>query len=314
MTGLVSPRYAARWTGSTFALAFRELDAVQAVSISREVAGWISGELAKQQSAAGLILCSSIAIGIPCVTARGLAAAAVRPLNDKSDSAITVVHDAADVRTNVLGTMSNVAHLSINMERRDQDPSLNPTPSGIGQFLQNLLRDWGFGFACIFGAVLLMYLTGSKGAPLAKSYAWPPNFTEVELVDSTGVHTVHLVRHAFTAQSSANWSLSDVTMAQGNPADGFFAPVQIHLTITNRSEHRYYVGASDFAAIDANGHRFEFDPQRMLHFDQGITGRWLSPGDSWSGGMIISRGIAPIEKIVFQPDRVTRIELSSSNP
>ena len=86
-SGVPAPRYPARWSGATFALAFRELDAVQAVAIARDLCNWIRKELNVFAGESRLSLCAAVAVGGPGVTGRSLsrvAAEAVNAENDKS--------------------------------------------------------------------------------------------------------------------------------------------------------------------------------------------------------------------------------------
>jgi hypothetical protein len=112
-------------------------------------------------------------------------------------------------------------------------------------------------------------------------------------------------------QSAGGWTLSGAKITQGNPTDGPLGVCQVHLSITNSTDHTYYVSAFDFSAIDAKGHKLAIDPTRMLRLAQGIAGKWLACGETWSGWLIFPRGEAPITGLLFEPDRFTHIMLNT---
>jgi GGDEF domain-containing protein len=303
------PRYAARWTGSTFALAFRELDAVQAVTIAREVAAWIRSELDSRALPDQLSISASIAIGTPSVTARGLAAAAVQGIREKRGALITVVHDPNDVRSTVIGQMSDVDHFSISMDHWAADPTLASATKEASD-LTSWLRRWGPSMGCIVGAIVWLQVTGSKVPLTTSNFAWPDSLDQVQVVDTNGPKTIRLQRRSLPPQSSSTWDLTDIRIVQGNPADGPFPTCMVHVTVRNRSQHKFYLSAFDFSAIDATGKIFQFDPQRMLRFEHGISGRWLKPDEVTSGWLLMYRRDAPITTLLFEPDRATRLEAS----
>jgi hypothetical protein len=300
-------RYPARWSGATFALAFRELEAAQAVSICRELAAWIKTELSILDASEGLSLCATIAIGIPSVTSRGLAAAAMRGLQLEHQSLITVVHDPADVRANVIGQMTDVTHEGVTMARRSGSEDAQPLHLDLAQRGVLWLRTWGPSLGCVIAALACLLLLGGKATGQPNVFAWPDNLAEVQVVDSAGPRSVRLQRSSPAAASSGKWSLSDVRVVQGVPQDGVFAAVQVHVEVSNMTRHTFFVSSYDFEAIDEKGRHLQFDPRGMVRMIHGITGKWLDPGESWSGWLRANRLDAPIKQIVFEPDGHTRI-------
>lgn len=313
LSGLAAARYPARWSGGTFALAFRELDAVQAVGMAREVATWIAGELNELSTSSKPRLSAAIAIGIPNVTARGLTKAAVQALDKQTDSAIVVVHDPADVRADIVAQMSDVDRMSIAMDRREPEIGTELAGTGVRAQFMLWLRSWGPAVGCMVGALLWLQVTGGRAAALALPRAWPDNLTEVQVVTPSGARTVHLVRQMFVGQSSAGWTI-DGFIVQGNPAEGRYTFFQIHVTVTNHTKHPYFVSVDDFLALDSDSRSFQFNPDRMLQFEEGITGRWLGPGESFSGWLAAHRDNAPINRLIFEPTRNSRLVLETSTP
>jgi hypothetical protein len=181
-----------------------------------------------------------------------------------------------------------------------------------GSPLTAFFRTWGPALACILAALVWMRVTGNKAPVQVSMFPWPATLDQVQVVENNGPKAIHLLRTTLPSQDSPNWSLSDVQLLQGDPADGFFPTCQVHVTVRNNSRHTYYVSAFDFSAIDAAGRKTEFDPQRMMRFEQGIVGRWVEPGDSISGWLLMFRKAAPITTILFEPDRATRMQLNSS--
>ena len=306
-------RYPARWSGATFALAFRELDAAQAVSISREMAAWIRGEIAALGSPEKLELVSAIAIGIPSVSSRGLAAAATQGLQIETTSLITVVHDPSDVRANIISQMSDVAHQGVEMIRRGASEEAASISLTFGRRCQIWLKMWGTALGCVVAALLTLFTPGVTGSIQVGAFFWPDNLDSVQVVDRQGPRTVRLVRSQAEVKSSGGWQLSDTRIIQGDPADTSFSPCQIHVTVTNFARHSYYVSAYDFEAVDGKGRHLTFDPRSMARFAQGLTGRWLDTGESWSAWLRISRLDAPISEVVFEPDKETRIAVEAAH-
>ena len=108
--GMPYPRYPARWSGSTFALAFRELDAVRAISVSRDLAAWIQSELEALSCKSEVSLVAGIAVGNSNVTARGLSAAAIESMTKVGSTLLTVVYDDSDLREPAILQVGDVAH------------------------------------------------------------------------------------------------------------------------------------------------------------------------------------------------------------
>ena len=111
--GMPFPRYPARWSGSTFALAFRELDAAQAISITRDLAAWIRSELTALKARHTMTLSAGIAVGNANVTARALAAAAIESLASETDALVTVAYDSTDLRGEAIAQMTGIAPKSV---------------------------------------------------------------------------------------------------------------------------------------------------------------------------------------------------------
>ncbi len=305
------PRYPARWSGSTFALAFRELDAVQAIAVIRDLAAWIRSELTAIKASGGLSLSAVIAVGNANVTARALAAAAVEFVNAGNAALVTVIHDKADLRSETISQMRDVAHKTAPMHRSEPNANVLSTATPDLRTRGMLwLRAWGPAFGCFAATALLLQITGG-GSPASSAYfTWPDNLTELQVLSSTGSKTVRLMRNTMAAQSAGGWTLSGAKITQGNLEDGPLNPCQIQLSITNTTGYTYYVSAFDFSVIDAKGRKFAIDITRMLRLAQGIGGRWLPSGETWSGWLQSPRGDAPIAALEFAPDRFTRIELT----
>lgn len=308
-SGVPPARYAARWSGATFALAFRELDAVQVVAITRDLLLWIRKLLENEVTASNLSVRSVVVVGSPSVTARGLTSSAVVDLASGSDASnLKVLCDPADVRSTVISQMSDVQHVAVSLEKLN--PDAVPTPSPHHSW-RTWTRSWGPALGCLLAAWLLLQLTSSKASNAASYFPLPESVTELPILDQNGSKVVHIVRSRLTKQQSDNWSLSDGLLIQSDPKDGNLYPgCQIHITITNISEHNFYVSAYDFKAVDESGRRIGFAPERMLRMTEGITGRWLAPGETWTGWLITVRQAAPIVSLEFTPDRFTRLTLN----
>lgn len=301
------PRYPARWSGSTFALAFRELDMLQALSVTRSLAGWIRGELAVFD----LQLSVGIAFGRAGVSARGLCDAATKSLSYDKNAVLSVVSDPTDLRGETISQMPDVAHRELTMRSRDKNAG--QAAASEKARLGTWLRIWGPPIGCLIAAALVIGFTGKSREALAPSqYPWPDNLTELQIVNRTGPKTVRIVRSSLPTLSSGGWTLSNGTFAQASPAEKGSPQCQMRITITNATGRTYYVSASDFEVADSNGTRWALGPVRMLRLTDGIAGRWMNPGDTWTGWLLLARRGAPITEVSFQPDRSTRIVLPTS--
>lgn len=312
--GMPFPRYPARWSGSTFALAFRELDAVQVVSLVRDLTAWIRSELSGIRNGKDLSLSAGVAIGTSNVTPRSLSAAASEALRLAGDTQLTVVHDPSDLRGESISQMTDVVSKEIPLSRFER-----PESGAIGGSseeaspLRLWLRAWGAPSACFAATFVLLQSTGGSGAPPATYVTWPDDMNEVQIVGRSGVQTIRLLRTPLPTTSSGGWTVSDAKMTQGNIADGPLAPCQIELKVTNNAEHTYYVSAYDFTAYDATGREVPIDPSRMLRIEGGLAGRWLTPGESWSAWLYFPRSNAQITRLAFHPDRYSRVTLTAMN-
>ncbi len=312
--GMPFPRYPARWSGSTFALAFRELDAVQAITVTRDLAAWIHGELDALKGNCEVSLVAGIAVGGASVTARGLAAAALESTTKSGSALLTVVYDESDLREPAILQLSDVAHQKVQMVRQDTSKITPETlaPDFVARTVA-WLRTWGPGLGCFLACLALLQYTSSKGSTGPTYYVWPENLQELQIVDGTGSRKCRLLRVDLPSESAGGWTLSEGKIVQGDPADGPLASCQIHVNVTNSTSHAYYVSSYDFTPMDATGRKFTVDPTRMLLMDQGLAGRWMNPGESWSGWLVFPRRDAAITELVFEPDRFTRIVLKAMN-
>ena len=304
--GVPVPRYAARWSGAAFALAFRELDAIQAVAIARDLLNWIRKELDSFDESR-LSVRGVVVVGIPGVTSRSLTrAAADAVVTDRSLSELRVLCDPADVRANVISQMTDVKHVATALARHDP----NDSPIAIqSKAWQAWFRAWGAGLGCILVALLILRLPGSSASASPSYFPLPDNVTELPFIDQSGARTVHIIRTKLTDQQSSSWRVTDAIISQSD--HGPYPLSQVRLSVTNTSNHTFYVSSFDFNAVDTTGRHISFPPERMLRMAQGISGRWLDPGDTWTGWLMTSRPNAPIASIEFTPDRSTRLSLTA---
>jgi GGDEF domain-containing protein len=307
-------RLASRWSGGTFALAFRQLDAVQAVSVTRDVAAWIEAEFATldRNNEPKLSLISGIAIGCSNVTPRSLTAAAFSSLDSSRDeSLVTVAHDPSDLRAETIAKMSDVRHVGIAMNAPESDATASTSEATFQHLIVAFSKKWGIAIGCIAVAFAVLQLGAGHGSVPASYFAWPDSLNEVPIVDNSGAHVVHLQRTNLAPQSGPNFSITGAQIVQGMPTDGALAQCQVQIELTNTSDHSYFVSVYDFRVFDTDRRQFSVEPSRMVRVSRGLVGRWLKPQESLSGVIILKRRDAPIAEVVFQPDRYTRLVLST---
>ncbi len=313
-TAIPPVRFPARWSGATFALAFRDLEALQTVSIVRAISDWIRLEISTIDETVRPTLSVAVSIGSPGVTAKGLIAPVRQTLASTSDSTLTVMLDPTDVRALSIAQLGGIDVKHTPMAISQEDAKGSDESDSDFSLTRSLSwgRTWGLPFACLAGAILLLNLTG-HASQIQTSFPWPENLTELQIVDPSGPKTIRLTRTHLPDQATSEWALSDVLLIQGNIKDGSYALCQIHVAVRNNSKHSYFVSPYDFTAIDKSGSKLVFDPQRALRIANGLTGKWLAPGESISGWLPIIRRDAEIAGLVFWPDRDNHIVIGPSS-
>jgi GGDEF domain-containing protein len=301
------PRCAARWSGSTFALAFRGMEVNQAMGIVRELAAGIRSDLAELDE--GLELRVAFAMGPVGTSARAVLGAASAAIEAADAKAITVAVDPKDGRVPLLATVQDVRTLETEMERSLLDSREKVAPEASG--LRATLRAWGPVVACFGGVPIVMALGGGSGE-IEKVYPWPPDLTTLPSVNASGTSMVRIVRQDLPGVSSADWEISG-SMTQAEPGQHRILGVEFHLAVTNRSKSGQYVSVYDFTALDASGKELEFVPRRVMRMPEPLDAKWLQPGETWSGWLSINRKEEPVRGIVFRPDRRTQLIARSAD-
>jgi GGDEF domain-containing protein len=302
------PRFAARWSGATFALAFRELDAMQAAAVTRELCAWMRRELAAIDGNANLQIKAGLAVGTPNIQPRELATAALKALDSANGNTIlTVAHDPTDLRAPALAQMADVAPLAHPMHSGSvESPQFAANVPTFRSRAEGWLKNWGAAAGCVVAALVALQLGGGKTVPQVY-FPWPDSVTEFPTVDAAGPRTVRLNRTALPDGASAGFRISDVRITQGEPEEKRYSAAQVRLTVENTSNRRHYVSFYDFQAVDAKQQQIPLEPERMVRVSGGIVGRWMAPGEKWTGGIFFRRKDAPIVGIEFQPDRFNHI-------
>jgi hypothetical protein len=128
-------------------------------------------------------------------------------------------------------------------------------------------------------------------------------------VDSSGTRTVRLERTVLPNAYSSAFKLLNPRIIQAHESDKRYQLVQVQITVENTSAQTQYVCFSDFQAIDASQHRITPEPERMIRVANGLIGRWLQPGERWTGWLFLRRMNEPIIGIEFQPDRFNSLRV-----
>lgn len=301
-------RYAARWSGATFALAFREQEPVEALGLLRELASWVREELDELGLQETLSVSAIAVVGGAGTSTRGFFVTAGLALGHRNTAKLRVLLNPEEPRAALISEMEGVVVEVTTIESShcpDGPNAEDSSPKRLAAFS----RSWGPVAACLVGAAILLAVPGNTRSP-APHPTWPDTLTDLQVMDANGPRTIRLIRSKLVPQSSATWSVSAARIVQGDPADGSFSPLQFHVSVTNRSSRKYYVSPLDFEAIDSNGRTLAVDVAKTLRAVNGFVGRWLGPGESCSGWIISSRMEALAEVVRFQPDRLTRLDLS----
>jgi GGDEF domain-containing protein len=304
-----APRYAGRWSGATFALAFRELQPHLVVAVAQDVAEWIRGELATVGERS-LGLFAGIGIGSPRGSARELERAAETALAAADRDTTAVAHDPGDARAGILAQILNVHHLEFSMAQDDAYGDLSPTTEPtLRELAVAWLKRWGPGLGCLAATPLILSFKSQSATSSPTSFPWPDHLHEIPLLSETGASNVRLFRSTLSAEDSGTWKLSEGRLVQPDPSSQLLRACQVRVTITNLSTSSRYVSAADFSLFDTTGREGRVDLLRQVRLAEGLTGKWVAPGESWSGWLLITRSDAPVKGVVFRPDAMTRIAM-----
>lgn len=307
--GFPQPRYPARWSGATFALAFRELDAVQVVSISRDLASWIRRELADVGDECDLSVNAAVVLGIAGVTGRDLGTAAAKCVESARCEGLTVSLDPADVRVSAIRQMGGLEVALAAIPTGDSRiGSLSNSVGLVGERKFASVRQWASPFACVCGALLVLELTGKKPST-PSAFPWPNSLVEVQVVGPAGPSRVRLERTPLLGTSTSEWRVTDALMIQGDANDGRFDLCQFRVTVKNTSGRTHFISPNDFSAVDSDGRIFGFEPRRIIRLANSIAGQWVVSGETVTGWLELARNKSPIVGLVFEPDRRSRISL-----
>lgn len=301
--GTPEPRCAARWSGSTFALAFRGMEVNQAMGIARQLASGIRWELAELDEDVELELHVAFAMGAPGVSTRALLAAADVAIEAADGKGLAVAVDPSDSRSSLIATVQDVRIVGAQMERGLPSPQAQTGQEHSG--FRAIVRGWAPVVACFAGVPIVMALGG--GGEIEKVHPWPSDLTSLSSVSASGSSTVHLVRQELRPASTADWEISKGTMTQAEPGTHNIPGVEFQLSLTNHSKSRRYVSVYDFSVIDTSGQVLEFSPRRVMRMPEPLDGKWLDAGESWAGWLSIARKGDPVRALVFRPDSRTQL-------
>lgn len=292
-------RCAARWTGSTFALAFRGLEVHHAFAVVRELTTWLRSELATAGADSGLELKVAFVMAPFGTSARSIVNAAGVVLAVADVFGITVGVDPNDGRASLLAAVPDLRRVDVAMDHPDssvQAMPKQPARSRLGAWV----RGWGPIGVCLAGVPAIMAIGAGK-SDLERQAPWAPDITSVPVRDGLGSSETKLVRHHLTEETSSDWKLSAGKLTQGDPNSQTVRQVEVYLEVTNLSKFRRYVSFYDFSAVDADGNELEFPSRRVMKLDKPLDGRWLARGEKLSGWMSVWRGEKPVTAIVFRP-------------
>ncbi len=301
------PRCAARWSGSTVALAFRGLELHQAVTVAREFAEALRAELASVGGAdVPLGLRVAIAGGRPGASARTVGdAAAAAVTGAPTDTTITVALDPEDRRAGMLTELPDVRVTGVSMDRLEQTGSGPQAPPTKADRLKVWAKAWGAAVVCLAAAPVVLQI-GAGNAEFPRLYVWPSELAEFPVVEASGVSQVKVVRSKLPTTSGGGWKLTG-QVVQADPANSSVKMVQIWVEVTNLSDHARYVSTYDFAALDADGKELSYEPKLVLRYEHGLDGRWVGPGESSSGWLVTTRKERAVTGLLFRPSRETRL-------
>jgi GGDEF domain-containing protein len=304
-------RCAARWSGSTFALAFRGLEVHAAFIVIRELAAWIRAELAAVGPDAGLELRVAFVMAPQGASARSVVDAAGVALSAADNVNLTVAVEPKDGRAPLFATVADLRRVDVPMAPVELPPSTPDKPAVSRPRLAAFVRGWGPVLACVLGVPLVMAIGAGK-SDFERGFPWPLDLKSVPVVDATGTSQVNLVHQNLKEESADGWKVSNALMTQAEPGNAKVKKVEFRVDVTNLSTSARYVSMFDFVAIDAAGNEYDFNLSRVMKYAQPLDGRWLDPGETWQGWMFQVRKDAPMVGLVFRPSDQTRLVLRAA--
>jgi GGDEF domain-containing protein len=311
-SGSPPSRCPSRWSGSTFAIAFRGVDARKAYFVVRDLTSALQ-ELARTlQPKAEMSAIGALALLGGTATSNDLGQGAETALRAASEpGTVVVAHEPNDGGTAMLDEFKDLQRVLIEV-KSDSGVVVEEEPEGpsVGARVGRWLKGWGVALACL-GAVPIVVMIGNQGGGPKLIYPWPENLKAVPTLDAAGVRSVRVLRSEARAQSDGVWRVDEARLVQlelnaNHPSVGF---AQVHLTITNRSSVAQHLTIFDITAIDEYGRVLRVDPKGSLRFERALGARTLGPGERWSGWLSFIRRDALVKSLIVQPARGSRLYL-----
>jgi GGDEF domain-containing protein len=285
---------AGRWSGSTFAIAFREVEVQDVVRLTLKVTGLLRDELKK--AASGLDLRVGFAVAPAHGASSALQEGAEKALAAADDTHIPMAYAAPDTRASLVEA-GEIMPMVVEI------PVVKPEEGTVkGPHTWVSLVP---GLALIAAGVLLAVFGVSKGE-YALGYPWPETMSSALVVDEKGSREVALTRTRLADQEQAHWHIGNVLIEQSKDYEPRQPTIYVHVTVTNLDSSTRYVSLFNLKALDAAGHEWDFSPS-TLKMAQPFSDKWLGEQQTLDGWLVGKRGPEPIVGIVFS--RETQITL-----
>jgi len=306
-------RCPARWSGSTFAIGFRGVDARKAYFVVRDLTTALQEIARSAYPKSELTARGALAILGGKAVASDLAQGVETALGAAKDGSVVVAHEAADGSAAMLEEFKDLQHVPLTVDSSTAEVHEEEERPSVGAIVAGWLRGWGIALACL-GAVPLVLMIGDKGGEPATIFPWPDNLKEVPTYDSKGVSSVRLLRSSARPLSDGTWQVEEAQAVQLEPtaAHASAGIVQVRLTISNRSSSAQHLTMFDITVLDDQGRQIRAEPKYSLRYEQPLGARTLGPGERWSGWLSFRRRDATIKALVVQPRRGSRLYLPFS--
>jgi GGDEF domain-containing protein len=285
---------AGRWSGSTFAIAFREVEVQDVVRLTHKVTSLLRDELTKMGG--GLHLRVGFAVAPAHGSAGALGDAAESALATADDSHIAMAYAASDTRA----TLVEAGEVTPKVV---EIPLLKPEegPASVPRTWVSLLPS----LSLIAAGLALMVFGPSKGE-FTPTYPWPDTMASERVLDDKGSRDVPIARTKLADQEQGRWHMTNAAIMQSKDYEPRMARVFAHVTVTNLDPDKRFVSFLNLRALDAGGKEWDFSPS-TLKMAQPFSGKWLGQNESLDGWLVTSRGQDPVVGLVFR--RETQITL-----
>jgi GGDEF domain-containing protein len=300
-----------RWSGATFAIAYRGVESRRTVFLAQDMLRHLDAMVREVNPEAELSMTGSLVLFSLGATVRDMADAAEKALEVVAGpGGLIVAHGPGEGSASMLEEFKELPRFPLTLSAKNLRvrPAVDDEEETFIKKFTAWGKAWGLAVACLAAVPVILYV-GDRGELIRPSFPWPADVTAVPSLGAKGVQSVAIVRNTAAAVSDGTWMVDDATIAQMDATAVRGAVVQVHLSVTNRSPLPQHFTMFDISVLDDDGKQLKLDPGTSLRFENALGAKTIGPGESWSGWLQYARGTTPARALVVQPSRANRLYL-----